>query len=299
MPLALQHLVEQAADALADAVAVLVLPTLAFLALALAVKRGEALAAGRRAIHETRTNLLIHLLDAVSVGPLLALAVAAMERRVGPSGFHLVPPEAWLSLPAVALAFVAVFLGDFVGYWRHRLEHTRYLWPSHAVHHSDTEMTWLTLSRFHPVNRATTTVLDGAVLLALGLPPFAILCNAIVKHLYGQFIHADLPWTFGFLGKVFVSPAMHRWHHSLNRAAFDTNYATVFSLFDLAFGTYRVPGPCTAPLGVTDRMGEGAFNQIAYPLRPRAYRARWKKKASSARSAARPEPQSRLASDRG
>lgn len=36
----------------------------------------------------------------------------------------------------VATLFMAVFIGDFFHYWRHRLDHARLLWPSHAMHHS-------------------------------------------------------------------------------------------------------------------------------------------------------------------
>ena len=166
----------------------------------------------------------------------------------------------------------AVFVGDFVGYWRHRLEHTRLLWPSHAVHHSDDEMTWLALQRFHPINFTTTFLIDSSVLLLLGFPGFALVANILVRHWWGYFIHADLPWTFGPLGRVFVSPAMHRWHHADDPAAYGTNFATVFAVFDRAFGTYRVPGPCDVRLGVSEAMGEGAAGHLTYPFRKGSYR---------------------------
>ena len=161
-----------------------------------------------------------------------------------------ISPHFWDSLPSLIVAFVAVFLGDFIGYWRHRLEHTRFLWPSHAVHHSDTAMTWLTLERFHPINRLSTFIIDNSVLILLGFPAYALLVNSVVKHSYGYLIHADLPWSYGRLDKVFVSPIMHRWHHSNDRAAYQTNFATVFSIFDRMFGTYRVPGLPDTSLGV-------------------------------------------------
>jgi len=99
----------------------------------------------------------------------------------------------------ILTGFIAVFAGDFIGYWRHRLEHSQWLWPSHAIHHSDTEMTWLTLLRFHPINRLSSLILDYAFLLMLGLPPYALIVNNLVRHYYGMVIHADLPWTYGRL----------------------------------------------------------------------------------------------------
>ena len=65
---------------------------------------------------------------------------------------------------------------------------------------------------------------------------------------------------------------MHRWHHAIDPAGYGTNFATVFSLFDRMFGTYRVPGPCTVPLGVEKDMGHGVFGQLAHPLRLSSYR---------------------------
>ncbi len=139
-------------------------------------------------------------------------------------------------------------------------------------------MTWLTLQRFHPINRITTYLIDVGVLLLLGFPPVVVVANSLVRHYYGYFIHADLPWTYGPLGRVLVSPAMHRWHHAADARFFNTNYATVFSVFDQMFGTFRVPGPCTSPLGVSDKMQPTLAGQMAYALSPRAYRRLFRKR---------------------
>lgn len=173
----------------------------------------------------------------------------------------------------VLVVMAAIFIGDFVTYWRHRLQHTRILWPAHAVHHGDTEMTWLTLERSHPINLATSLTIDTGILVLLGLPPYAVIANNFVHHYYAYLLHADVPWTYGRFGHIFVSPAMHRWHHAKDRAAVDTNFAGVFSLFDKWFGTYRVPGRCESALGVSNPLGTTATSQLCYPLRPSSYRS--------------------------
>jgi sterol desaturase/sphingolipid hydroxylase (fatty acid hydroxylase superfamily) len=231
-----------------------------------------ALAAAKQAIREARVNLTIYILDSVIVGPLLLILYALTTNLADSFSLRLINPQFWNSLPSILVAFVAVFVGDFVGYWRHRLEHTRFLWPSHAVHHSDTAMTWLALLRFHPINRLSTFIIDNSVLILLGFPAYALLVYAIVKHYYGFFIHADLPWNYGRLRHVFVSPVMHRWHHSIEQAAHQTNFATVFSIFDRIFGTYRVPGLPLASLGVGSHMGKGVAAQLVYPFKLSAYR---------------------------
>ncbi len=263
--------------AIVAAVAGLIAPALFFLALAIIVKGRSWVADIKRALPETGLNAQIILFNVLFSIPLIALAVTWFHGVMKASGLILVPASFWEAMPAWLVIFVAIFVGDFVAYWRHRLEHSALFWPAHAVHHSDTEMTWLSLERFHPINLFTTFVIDSTALLALGLPPFAIIANNIVRHYYGYLIHADLPWTYGWFGKVFVSPAMHRWHHAADVQAFDTNYATVFSIFDRTFGTWRVPGPCTSPLGVTDDMEPTLAAQMLYAFKPRAYRRLFRK----------------------
>lgn len=281
------HLLEDAGQTLWQAAVAVAIPAPLFLLLALVVKGRAALSDAGRAFAESRINLLIHFLDFILLTPLLALASVALARGFASAGLVLVRPDVWHGVPVIVTGLVAVCAGDFIGYWRHRLEHSQWLWPSHAIHHSDTEMTWLTLLRFHPINRLSSLILDYAFLLMLGLPPYALIVNNLVRHYYGMVIHADLPWTYGRLGRVFVSPAMHRWHHAKDAAAYNTNYATVFSIFDRVFGTFRVPGPCDVPLGVSEKMGAGIAGQLAHPFRPSGYRFYriWR----TSRRASRPE----------
>lgn len=265
-------LVEQSAHALVQALRDLLVPASFFLVLALFLRGRAIIDDLRRVWPETRLNLELIAFNALFVAPLIGLASTALANLSQTYGLGLIAPDTWARLPTPLVIFIVIFIGDFVGYWRHRLEHSVLLWPSHAVHHSDTEMTWLTLERFHPINRITTFVIDSSVLVLLGAPPFAIVANNLVRHYYGFLIHADLPWTYGPLGRVFVSPAMHRWHHAADVKALNTNYATVFSVFDQVFGTYRVPGPCTARLGILDDLPTTLGAQLRYAFRPEIYR---------------------------
>ena len=75
-----------------------------------------------------------------------------------------------------------------------------------------------------------------------------------------------MPWTYGPFRYVFVSPVMHRWHHARDVVGAGSNFATVFSVFDLTSGTVHVPGLCNVPLGVTGEMGRGTVGQLLYPF---------------------------------
>lgn len=271
MFLIFQDLLSQSVNAIFHALHSLLLPLLIGALLGLVVKGRCLFADVRRALPETSLNLQIMAFNVVFIVPFIGIASTALANFVEAYGFVLIAPERWLALPSLIVIVIAVAIGDFIGYWRHRLEHTALLWPSHAVHHSDTEMTLLTLERFHPINRVTTFLIDSGVLFLFGFPPYAVIANSLVRHYYGYYIHADLPWTYGPLNKLFVSPAMHRWHHALDRKAFNTNYATVFGLWDWMFGTHRVPGPCNEPLGVTDDMLPSLKGQLLYAFTPKAY----------------------------
>jgi sterol desaturase/sphingolipid hydroxylase (fatty acid hydroxylase superfamily) len=260
------RVIESAAVSLWLALKVLFYSAVWFSGLALLIKGREALRAARRAAKEVRLNLELYVVDALLIGPVVALLVRGIRLSVELSHFDLVDQTLWAHAGRGVTLVAVLFAGDFVSYWRHRLEHTRWLWPAHAVHHSDTQMTWLTLARFHPINRLSTAAVDITGLAILGFPAWALVANELVRHYYGEFIHADLPFTYGRLGRLFVSPAMHRWHHARDVVGSGSNFATVFSVFDQAFGTYHLPGLCTVPLGVTDEIGPGLMGQLRFPL---------------------------------
>jgi sterol desaturase/sphingolipid hydroxylase (fatty acid hydroxylase superfamily) len=189
--------------------------------------------------------------------------VPAGLSHVGGIGVVRRPLAQWHAAIVIPLA---LFMGDLVAYFRHRFEHSRLLWPSHVMHHSDQDMNWTTVYRFHPINRLTTIVIDYGSLILFGFPPYAVAINGLVRSYYGMFIHTRLPWTLGWLGHVLVSPAMHRWHHVLEGQGVGSNFASIFSVFDRLFGTHYVPGPCNSKLGVQDVDNDALLTQLALPV---------------------------------
>ena len=251
---------------IAHTVGVLAALAVVFAVVAYLVKGKQAFADARAAAGETRINVILSAVDQLAVSPVVAALLAFAAASIQGHGLHLPTAGLWKAIGEWPTLLIAVFLGDFAGYWRHRLQHTPWLWPAHAIHHSDTRLTWFSLERMHPFDRLGT-MLDIVVLTALGLPVWAVAANSFVRHYYGYFIHTDLPWTLGKFGLVLNSPAMHRWHHARDVEGSGSNFATVFSVFDRAFGTYYQPGPCDAPLGVREDMGKGALGQYLHPLK--------------------------------
>ncbi len=165
------------------------------------------------------------------------------------------------------LAFVAALaIADFFGYLSHRLRHTAPVWRLHAVHHAAEELTALTAARLHPLDEALDTLVIGVPVLLLGfpLPVYAALGPFFVLHTL--LLHANVTWSFGPLGRVFASPRFHRRHHA--RGLPPANFAGVFSLWDVLFGTFAMPEQDPGTFGIDERdVPESVFGQLAYPFR--------------------------------
>jgi len=261
---------------LTAAFSTLVVVGLVFLIIAIVFKPKTWRKDVQRAIPETGVNIRFFIFNTLVSLPVVTFATTYWAQILQDDGMIFIDRAAWEAMPAALMLLIVVFVSDFVGYWRHRLEHTPLFWPSHAVHHSDTEMTWLTLERFHPVNVLTTVMIGTTVMLMMGLPVWAVIFNGLIRHYYGYLLHADLPWSFGKLGKIIVSPAMHRWHHSVEVEAHDTNFAVIFCLFDRCFGTYHMPGTFATKLGVTDDIPMTFRGQLMYMFERRAYDRFWR-----------------------
>jgi sterol desaturase/sphingolipid hydroxylase (fatty acid hydroxylase superfamily) len=164
-----------------------------------------------------------------------------------------------------------LILADLVGYWSHRAFHHRPLWRIHAIHHSSTELDWLAASRVHPLNEILTRAVQVIPFLLLGFRADVIAGLVPLLTLYAIFLHSNVTWSFGPFRYVLASPAFHRWHHTSEDEGRDRNFAGMFPLLDLLFGTLYLPkGRQPMAFGV---IGEAVpttfFAQLAYPLRSR------------------------------
>lgn len=137
----------------------------------------------------------------------------------------------WFAIPTYFLIF------DFLGYWLHRMQHSRILWRFHRVHHSQEQMTLATGFRNHPIDQAFAHAVTFVPLLLLGAPSLAWLPYSILLAFIDATHHANLPWRFGWARKVFVSPVFHATHHDVDIVARDRNFGGLFSIWDFIFGT--------------------------------------------------------------
>ena len=227
-----------------------------------ALRRSLTAGEGFRAdlVHSFLNPPVIHAVVAVVGAVVLGLVALMGDPRVG-----LEPVVAgW---PFWVQVLVATVVSDFLGYWRHRTFHTSALWPVHAVHHSSTQLDWLSTRRFHPLNQIVTNLVHILPLHLLGIPIPALGATLLIRGAYGTFVHANVDLSYGPLDRVFVSPRFHRWHHSSDEEAIDCNFATLFSAWDWIFGTAYLPGRSATAFGLHgERLPESWLAHLGHPV---------------------------------
>ncbi len=141
-------------------------------------------------------------------------------------------------LQQVAILLIAT---DLAQYWLHRAFHRRGLWSFHAVHHGAEQVNWTTAFRVHPVNYLlyTTSLAIAAYLLGFSVDAFRLASPIVFFSAVTS--HANLNWTFGPFRYVLTSPVFHRWHHTAPSETRDCNFAPMFPVWDLMFGTFYMP----------------------------------------------------------
>lgn len=144
-------------------------------------------------------------------------------------------------LPGWLQIVIALLCGDFLMYWNHRLFHRGWFWKVHAVHHSPEELDWLVSARIHPLNDLPNKLVTVLPMLFLGvdLKLFAVVIPFM--QLWTVSLHANLPFGFGPLAYVITTPRYHRWHHTSAPEGIDKNFAGLFPIWDIVFGTFYLP----------------------------------------------------------
>jgi sterol desaturase/sphingolipid hydroxylase (fatty acid hydroxylase superfamily) len=225
-----------------------------------------------------RRHALVNLGVLAAVILFADLAVGTFTLRIGE---HLLdPPNGLLTplgLPVAIQIVVALLAVDLYEYAIHRLAHRwRPLWLLHAVHHSDPHVDMTTAARHHPLETALTLVFRVGLYLALGLPLWIEVVRIVVVNALFLLQHANVrcPRVIERLRPVFVTPAVHRQHHSPDAPLIDRNFGQIFSFWDRLFGTWAEPATdAPAEYGLR-KLREARWQTLAgvlmTPLRARA-----------------------------
>ncbi|MBS0197282.1 MAG: sterol desaturase family protein [Planctomycetes bacterium] len=169
--------------------------------------------------------------------------------------------------PGWLQALEILFLSDFVDYWTHRGLHRGRWWRIHAIHHSPEEMNWISSSRVHPLNDLITRSCQVLPVVLLGFAATSVMAVVPLVSFYVMFLHSNVRWDFGPLRWVLVSPAYHRWHHTSDDEGIDKNFAGIFPIWDLIFGTAHFPKTLPVKYGLVGyQMPESFWAHLVYPF---------------------------------
>lgn len=142
-----------------------------------------------------------------------------------------------------ALNFLAYLLmTDFVLYWLHRWSHANpVLWKFHSVHHSYSDLNALN-SLFHPAEVALRVAVVFPILMMVNFSESALPWIVVGFYfVHDRLVHTKAPVGFGGLSMIVCDNRLHFTHHSRDRGVCHANYATLFPVFDMIYGTYRPP----------------------------------------------------------
>ncbi|MFG1363384.1 sterol desaturase family protein [Xanthobacter versatilis] len=158
-----------------------------------------------------------------------------------------------------ALLFLAV---EFCYFLHHLAMHkVRWLWATHAVHHSATRLNLSAAVRLGWGGQLTGGLVFYLPLVTLGFPPLAVFGMLGAGLVYQFFLHLARPPHLGPLEWVLNTPRHHAVHHAANPSVIDRNFGGVLIVFDRLFGTFA-----EAPRGESLRFGVAGATPSRNPL---------------------------------
>lgn len=204
----------------------------------------------------------------VGLSPLVVVPVSVWAAAHAPDW----RPAWWSGWPELAVDIVVL---DFWIYWWHRANHeVPFLWRFHEVHHLDHFLDSTSAIRFHFGEVLLSALVRAVVILLLGVPLSSVVTFEALVLMAALFHHSNLrlaPAVERALARVVVTPSIHWVHHHRVRRDTDSNFGTVFSVWDPLFRsrsrTARVPD---MPIGVEGRAEQPLHRLLVRPFRPAA-----------------------------
>ena len=119
-----------------------------------------------------------------------AAVVVYLAKWTGDRQFGLIP---YLGAGPVAGFLALLVVTQFIGYWVHVAFHkVPWLWPIHAIHHSDVDVDVSTSYRHHPLEPLLSLPLVAPAVLLLGATPEAAVGYKLFEVAVTLFSHSNV-----------------------------------------------------------------------------------------------------------
>ena len=170
----------------------------------------------------------------IGVRPLISVDLTSLTTSQWPA----VRVVSWIFVPiAISMA------SEFFYYWFHRLQHTNhFLWRFHEVHHSLREMSAIN-SNHHwteEIFRIPFVIIPMSLLFSFN-PGYIPTIIFFLFGLQGLYEHSCTRLNLGPLRLLIADNRFHRLHHSIRREHWNRNFGSATIVWDLVFGTARLP----------------------------------------------------------
>lgn len=180
------------------------------------------------------TALMRAIFAVVAIGAAVGVAAYAAKQDWGLLNLFDMPLWVHIAVSAILL--------DLAVYWQHVASHKiPMIWSFHKMHHADRDIDATTGIRFHPVEIVLSMAYKMVIVLILGPHIVGVILFEIVLNGSALFNHANLRlplWLDKIVRLVFVTPDMHRVHHSVIGRETNSNYGFNLSIWDRIFGSY-------------------------------------------------------------
>ncbi|MBW3565111.1 MAG: sterol desaturase family protein [Acidobacteria bacterium] len=178
------------------------------------------------------------------VVPLQALILIPVSIWVGDNEVGFLGLVSWPSWVEFAVAFL--FL-DYTLWWWHRLNHiVPFLWRFHLIHHVDLDLDSSTALRFHFGELGLSVFVRALQITLIGAGPVAVAVWQAVLFVCILFHHSNLRLPVRlerWIVPVIVTPRMHGIHHSNYRNETDSNWSSIFTIWDFLHRTLLLNVP--------------------------------------------------------
>jgi len=232
---------------------------------------------GSRLKHDV-SNVLLGVMNAVLAGLVFVGLVLGVTTWAAEQQFGLLH---WLTLNPFVEMVIGLLVFDCWQYWWHRINHViPFFWRFHAVHHSDAAMDASSAVRFHTVEIFYSSAVRLMILPLIGLTIEHLVIYELVLLPIILFQHSNvaIPEKWDKVIRIFiVTPHVHWVHHSHLKQETNSNYASLLSVWDRLFGSFRLRSdPQNIRFGLGDKFDQTPWDSfwgtIKQPLNSALYK---------------------------
>jgi sterol desaturase/sphingolipid hydroxylase (fatty acid hydroxylase superfamily) len=206
------------------------------------IERVLPAASNKNTLHRWPTNFSLGLfntliISSVSILTPIAVAVYASINQLGL--LHLWP------IPAFYEVILLILVRTFIQYvYHYSLHQYAFLWRIHKVHHSDEFLDTSSSYRFHPLEPILFRLFFIPVILIAGFSAWSIAITEIIQSIGSLATHSNTrlhPRLEKAIRLFFITPTLHRYHHSKNISESNSNFGDLIVIWDMLFKTLHIP----------------------------------------------------------